>query len=210
MSDGGRERASLGVEVWKSSQSVDAERSAVRSIGWLDLGVVIGASPTPSRSFPFPEAQRDQEHAKKDNRRVKAVWMRTLEQQSSEERGKCRKPERALPANVSAIPSRSHSASSGTKPRLSGAAYLLGLTRGRSAAASPRCTLRSIRSRRQTRLCGNGGSPRSFMAWLGGCQQIHESRPRDADTKNMSGLGAGIRSDRSWRFRAVRMYRRLR
>ena len=36
MSDGGRERASLGVEVWKSSQNVDAERSAVRSIAWLD------------------------------------------------------------------------------------------------------------------------------------------------------------------------------
>ena len=37
MSDGGRERASLGVKVWKSSQNVDAKRSAVRSIAWLDL-----------------------------------------------------------------------------------------------------------------------------------------------------------------------------
>src|SRR5438874_12923667 len=36
MSDGGRERASLGVEGWKSSQNVDAERSGVRSIAWLD------------------------------------------------------------------------------------------------------------------------------------------------------------------------------
>jgi hypothetical protein len=36
MSDGRRGRASLGVEVWKSSQNVDAQRSAVRSIAWLD------------------------------------------------------------------------------------------------------------------------------------------------------------------------------
>jgi hypothetical protein len=36
MSDGGRGRASLEVEVWKSSQNVDAKRSAVRSIAWLD------------------------------------------------------------------------------------------------------------------------------------------------------------------------------
>ena len=35
MSDGGRDRASLGVKMWKSSQNVDAERSAVRSIAWL-------------------------------------------------------------------------------------------------------------------------------------------------------------------------------
>ena len=35
MSDGGRERASLGVEVWKSSQNLSAQRSAVRSIAWL-------------------------------------------------------------------------------------------------------------------------------------------------------------------------------
>jgi hypothetical protein len=39
MSDGGRERASLGVNVWKSSQNVDAERSVVRSIAWLDVAL---------------------------------------------------------------------------------------------------------------------------------------------------------------------------
>jgi hypothetical protein len=33
---GGRERALLGVEVWKSSQKWSARRSAVRSIAWLD------------------------------------------------------------------------------------------------------------------------------------------------------------------------------
>jgi hypothetical protein len=37
MSDGGRERASLEVEVWKSSQKWSVQRSAVRSIAWLDL-----------------------------------------------------------------------------------------------------------------------------------------------------------------------------
>ena len=37
MSDGGRGRASLGVEVWKSSQKWSVQRSAVRSIAWLDL-----------------------------------------------------------------------------------------------------------------------------------------------------------------------------
>ena len=37
MSDGGRERASLGMEVWKSSQKWSARRSAVRSIAWLGL-----------------------------------------------------------------------------------------------------------------------------------------------------------------------------
>src|SRR5207248_7902400 len=36
MSDGGRGRALLGVEVWKSSQEWSVERSAVRSIAWLD------------------------------------------------------------------------------------------------------------------------------------------------------------------------------
>src|SRR5215212_1156856 len=35
MSDGGRERASLGLNVWKSSQKWGAQRSAVRSIAWL-------------------------------------------------------------------------------------------------------------------------------------------------------------------------------
>ena len=36
MSDGGRGRASLGVEGWKSSQKWSVRRSAVRSIVWLD------------------------------------------------------------------------------------------------------------------------------------------------------------------------------
>ena len=36
MSDGGRDRALLGVEVWKSSQKWSVQRSAVRSIAWLD------------------------------------------------------------------------------------------------------------------------------------------------------------------------------
>jgi hypothetical protein len=38
MSDGGHERASLEVGVWKSSQKWSAQRSAVRSIAWLGLG----------------------------------------------------------------------------------------------------------------------------------------------------------------------------
>jgi hypothetical protein len=37
MSDGGRDRASLGVEGWKSSQEWSVQRSAVRSIAWLGL-----------------------------------------------------------------------------------------------------------------------------------------------------------------------------
>ena len=37
MSDGGRERASVGVEVWKSSQKWRVQRSVVRSIAWLDF-----------------------------------------------------------------------------------------------------------------------------------------------------------------------------
>ena len=36
MSDGGRDRVSLGVEVLKSSQKWSAQRSGVRSIAWLD------------------------------------------------------------------------------------------------------------------------------------------------------------------------------
>jgi hypothetical protein len=39
MSDGGRERASIGVEVWKASQEWSAQRSAVRSIAWLGVFV---------------------------------------------------------------------------------------------------------------------------------------------------------------------------
>jgi hypothetical protein len=49
MSDGGRERASLGVEVWKSSQRWSVKRSAsllanpfgVRSIAWIGLIMVL-------------------------------------------------------------------------------------------------------------------------------------------------------------------------
>jgi hypothetical protein len=41
MSDGGRDRASLGVEVWKSSQKWSVRRSAVRSIAWLDELLVV-------------------------------------------------------------------------------------------------------------------------------------------------------------------------
>ena len=56
MSDGGRERAFLALEVWKSSQKWSEQRSAVRSIAWLaharpneeatyyDLGVAGGSS----------------------------------------------------------------------------------------------------------------------------------------------------------------------
>jgi hypothetical protein len=43
MSDGGRERASLGVEVWKSSQKWSTARSNVRSIAWLDAFILIVA-----------------------------------------------------------------------------------------------------------------------------------------------------------------------
>jgi hypothetical protein len=40
MSDGGRDRASLGVKVWKSSQKWSVQRSAVRSIAaWLGVRV---------------------------------------------------------------------------------------------------------------------------------------------------------------------------
>ena len=41
MSDGGRDRAALGVEVWKSSQKLSAQRSGIRSIAWLDAGAAI-------------------------------------------------------------------------------------------------------------------------------------------------------------------------
>src|SRR6202043_501998 len=37
MSDGGRERVPLGMELSKSSQNLIAQRSAVRSIAWLGL-----------------------------------------------------------------------------------------------------------------------------------------------------------------------------
>src|SRR5205823_10349769 len=37
ISDGGRGRTSLGVEVWKSSQKWSVRRSAVRFIAWLGV-----------------------------------------------------------------------------------------------------------------------------------------------------------------------------
>jgi hypothetical protein len=40
MSDAGRGRASLGVNVGEAYQNVDPERSGVRSIAWLDAGVI--------------------------------------------------------------------------------------------------------------------------------------------------------------------------
>jgi hypothetical protein len=42
MSDDGRGRTSIGVEVWKSSQKWSVRRSAVRSIAWLGLCGFIG------------------------------------------------------------------------------------------------------------------------------------------------------------------------
>jgi len=42
MSDGGRNRASVGMKVWKSSQKWSVQRSAVRSIAWLGLCGFIG------------------------------------------------------------------------------------------------------------------------------------------------------------------------
>lgn len=41
MSDGGRGRASRGVEMWKSSQKWSVQRSAVRSIAWLGQSTFI-------------------------------------------------------------------------------------------------------------------------------------------------------------------------
>jgi hypothetical protein len=55
MSEGGRGRVSLGVGVWKSSQKWSVQRSAVRSIAWLNLRQ--------------PMAERDyQQHQEKFNR----------------------------------------------------------------------------------------------------------------------------------------------
>ena len=41
MSDGGRERASVGVRMWKSSQKWSVQRSAVRSVAWLGVAVIL-------------------------------------------------------------------------------------------------------------------------------------------------------------------------
>src|SRR5947209_4045446 len=49
MSDGGRRRVSIGVEVWKSSQKWSVQRSAVRSIAWLGaLRGFTGGVPSPA------------------------------------------------------------------------------------------------------------------------------------------------------------------
>jgi hypothetical protein len=45
MSDGGRGRASLGGELWKSSQKWSVRRSAVRSIAWLDVLCAVKSRP---------------------------------------------------------------------------------------------------------------------------------------------------------------------
>ena len=54
MSDGGLERASLGVEVRKSSQKWSAQRSAVRSIAWLDVFISAPAKSTSTRIELYP------------------------------------------------------------------------------------------------------------------------------------------------------------
>src|SRR6476619_7665866 len=56
MSDGGRDRASLEMGVWKSSQKWSVQRSAVRSIAWLDLftGIKKGR-PRPLGSYRRPQ-----------------------------------------------------------------------------------------------------------------------------------------------------------
>jgi hypothetical protein len=54
MSDDGLERASLGVEVRKSSQKSSAQRSAVRSIAWLGVFISAPAKSTPTRIELYP------------------------------------------------------------------------------------------------------------------------------------------------------------
>ncbi len=58
MSDGGRERASLGVQVWKSSQKWSVQRSAVRSIAWLDAFIASRMSLYLADNFPAAESKR--------------------------------------------------------------------------------------------------------------------------------------------------------
>src|SRR5205823_4706595 len=56
MRDGGEGRASLGMKVWKSSQKLRVQRSAVRSIAWLGdergniISVILGTSNRDRRS----------------------------------------------------------------------------------------------------------------------------------------------------------------
>jgi len=54
MSDGGRGRASLGVEMWKSSQKSSVRRFAVRSIAWLGVFISAPAKSTQTRIELYP------------------------------------------------------------------------------------------------------------------------------------------------------------
>ena len=58
MSDGGRERAPLGMEVWKSSQKWSAQRSAVRSIAWLGVMVELARGEHPAKNSPARPANK--------------------------------------------------------------------------------------------------------------------------------------------------------
>ena len=61
MSDGGRGRASLGVEGWKSSQKWSVQRSDVRSSAWLD-----GFRPSPEhrqQSENYEQRESDDERS---------------------------------------------------------------------------------------------------------------------------------------------------
>src|SRR3954453_22573679 len=61
MSDGGRDRASLGVEVWQSSQKWSVQRSAVRSIAWLDDGRRITKGGSPATGAIMPEISHEEQ-----------------------------------------------------------------------------------------------------------------------------------------------------
>src|SRR5437870_1941259 len=66
MSDSGRGRASLGVNVWKSYQKLNAQRSAVRSSAWLDPSLWIpGHGPVDSHGRFLLEFF---EHLRRDRR----------------------------------------------------------------------------------------------------------------------------------------------
>jgi hypothetical protein len=57
MSDGGRERVSLGLDLWKSSRMWSAQRAAVRSIAWL------GADEMPYSARFFLALWTESDHA---------------------------------------------------------------------------------------------------------------------------------------------------
>jgi hypothetical protein len=61
MSDGGRGRASVEVVVWKSSQKRSVQRSAVRSIAWLDARCAIIMGMRESLPYERTEDERRQE-----------------------------------------------------------------------------------------------------------------------------------------------------